>query len=152
MDKRTGLGRLGVRVTRTTKPPFLAGLLRLDLIRAWGTLLEGPRRGGGWRADPGRARRGGEGLRAEGAAAEKEQRRSGVRRKKERGEEAAPTSGPWLSERAGVRAGAEEAGPRVRAGPREGRWATGKGKERRLQVGCWADLSFFSLLFCSFSN
>jgi hypothetical protein len=34
VDKRRGLGSLGVRVTGTTKPPLLVGLLRLDLIRA----------------------------------------------------------------------------------------------------------------------
>jgi hypothetical protein len=119
-----------VRVTRTTKPPLLAGLLRLDLIRARG---------------------GGEGPRAEGAAAEKEQRRSGVRRKKERGEEGAPTGGPWLSEREREQA-CGLALRKLGLGCVLGRGREGGPRGNEKKGGCRADLSFFSLLFCSFSN
>jgi hypothetical protein len=49
-------------------------------------------------------------------------------------------------------------GPRKETGPRgeegkagrgERRWAVGKGKERRLQVGCWAEI-LFSYFLVSF--
>jgi hypothetical protein len=146
-DKKRGVGRLGVRVSRATKLPLLTGRCGPSQSER-GALLEGSRRG--WDR---RVARAGCGAREEGPGRGGAGPRTAAERPGRRGREQR-TRGPWLAEgererreaRLGLRREWAGRGP---CGKKE-RWASGSAwarekreRERWFWAGCWA-LSFSS--------